>query len=340
MAYIELNRENLHHNLDQITQRVPLDKLSVVLKDNAYGHGLLEMAQMCSAYGVKKAVVRDIDEATLVSSYFDLVLVLAQVPKSAVEPNIHITINALVDIENIPVKTSVHLKVDTGMHRHGIAIEELDEALEIILKKGLQLAGVMSHARSSDELSSETYWQLRTFRNIREIVLSFCKINECAVPLFHFANSSTITRFEDEVLFDMVRIGIAMYGYSELDAVFKSWILKPVLTLWAEKICTQKVNSQMRLGYGGAGKTLDALEVTSYDIGYADGIFRISNQNNFVIESEKFIVGKVSMDSILITGNSDKVALIEDASQFATLFETISYEILVKLSPKLNRKIS
>jgi len=78
MAFIKINKQNFYHNLNQIAlQTGSVDKIAIVLKDNAYGHGLELIAKLSSEYGVKHAVVRDITEARVVQNYFDTVLVLA-----------------------------------------------------------------------------------------------------------------------------------------------------------------------------------------------------------------------------------------------------------------------
>ena len=81
MAYITLNKNNFFHNLDIITNKTKSkDKIALVLKDNAYGHGLLEIAQMAKEYGITKAVVKNEEEANIIEAYFDYVLILADFP--------------------------------------------------------------------------------------------------------------------------------------------------------------------------------------------------------------------------------------------------------------------
>ncbi|MEA2091450.1 MAG: alanine racemase, partial [Campylobacterota bacterium] len=159
MAYITLNKNSFFNNLNIIASHTKSkDKIAVVLKDNAYGHGLLEMASMACEYGIKKAVVRTQDEAKIVEEFFEYILVLDEVPKKT-SSKIRYTINDINSISRFPKDTLVELKIDTGMHRNGIAMNELHDAFIQIKEAGLVLEAVFTHHRSADELTSEWFWQ-------------------------------------------------------------------------------------------------------------------------------------------------------------------------------------
>ena len=339
MAIITLSRSALHYNLDQIKTIIPLSKLSVVLKDNAYGHGLYPMAEMCREYGVKKAGVRSVEEAEKISSLFEMILVLGEVPEGEVASHIHITINCIEDLSCVKSGSSIHLKIDTGMHRHGIMESEIERALSLIQERKLHLVGVMSHARSSDELSSETYWQLENFRRVQKRIKLLIEKLEMKMPIFHFANSATLLRYKESASFDMVRIGIAMYGYSEMDELFSPLPLKSVLSLWGDKIRSFDAVENMRIGYGGSSVIKESTTLSSYDVGYSDGIFRLAPEKEFCLDRGEKIIGKISMDSFVIEGSADQVLVIGDALRWSVHLNTISYEILVKLMPHIKRVI-
>jgi len=134
MAYITLNKNHLFNNLDIITKLTcTKDKIALVLKDNAYGHGIFETAQMAREYGVKKAIVRSCYEAQQITEYFEYILVLADIPKVA-SHKIRYTINDIDQIKNFPKNTKVELKVNTAMNRNGIEMDELYSAFELIEK--------------------------------------------------------------------------------------------------------------------------------------------------------------------------------------------------------------
>jgi alanine racemase len=139
MAYIILNKNNFFNNLDIIAKSTKgRDKIALVLKDNAYGHGLLEMAHMAKEYGVKRAVVRTCQEADKIENFFDYILVLGEIPASKSD-KIRYTINDVDSISRFPNGTKVELKVDTGMHRNGIAMSEIEIAFSKIKEAKLSL---------------------------------------------------------------------------------------------------------------------------------------------------------------------------------------------------------
>ena len=169
MAYITLNKSAFFHNLDIIAQQTKsIDKIALVLKDNAYGHGLLPMAKMAQEYGITKCVVRDECEADEVSEYFNDILILSPRIYSDNQKFIY-TINDYSDLENIKYKDlNIALKVDSGMHRNGVIVEELEDALSCIEKSSLTLHSVFTHFRSADSLSSEWFWQNKNYHDIKK----------------------------------------------------------------------------------------------------------------------------------------------------------------------------
>ena len=134
MAYCLINKSNYFYNLSKIEERIDKDKIAVVIKNNAYGHGLREIAGLASEYGVKHAVVNNLAEAQIVSNLFETVIVLQEIPIEKVEENIIITINSIDSIKDLFPGTRVELKVDTGMHRNGVALDDVQLALDLILE--------------------------------------------------------------------------------------------------------------------------------------------------------------------------------------------------------------
>ena len=332
MAYIKLNKKAFFHNLEIISKKAgAIEKVAIVLKDNAYGHGLLEIASLSSEFGLKKAVVRNRDEAKKIEDFFDYILILADIPKK--RDRFNYTINCLEDLKKFPKKSKVELKVDTGMHRNGIDINELDFAFKIIKEKELNLEGVFTHFRSADELSSELFWQDKNFEEVKKTVLNLVKKYGFKRPHFHSCNSAALFRFKN-LKDDFARVGIGAYGYLELDKIFDYPDLKPVLSLWAKKLSTRALKKGQRVGYGAVFKANSNLIVSNYDVGYADGIFR-----GLKFTKDRNILGRVSMDNISVEGDEKEICIFDDAKKVAKSLNTISYEVLVKLSPSLKRII-
>ena len=333
MATITLNKENFFYNLNQIALKTgSVDKIAVVLKDNAYGHGLELMAGLAHDFGIKHAVVKNFDEAKQIRYLFKTVLVLKD--KIIRDKVCSFTINCLTDIGAAEEGARVELKVDTGMHRNGIALDEVDEALEKIDKKKLDLVGVMTYFRSADVLSSELFWQKKNFATVREKVREYGFEN----VRYHSHNSAATLRSKhfDE---DMVRAGIAIYGYNELPSVYDKVTLKPVLKLFAQRTATRKLTRSQRVGYAGDFTAPKEMTVSTYNLGYGDGWTRTVNDNAYVTPEGLPVLGRVSMDFITLESEKEEVLIMDDAQKAAKHFGTISYEVTTGLSKDIMRVI-
>ena len=333
MAFIKINKQNFYHNLNQIALKTgSVEKIAIVLKDNAYGHGLELMARLASEFGVKHAVVRKIAEAELIKSLFETVLVLGD---TIIKDEVYsYAVHTLEDIKQAQKGAKVELKVDTGMHRNGIALDELDEALVLIKERGLNLTGVMTHFRSADELSSELFWQQKQFEKVKE------KVNEAGFTevRFHSYNSAAILRTNsfDE---DLVRVGIGAYGYNELSSPFDKVGLKPVMGLHAKKVSSRVLKASERIGYGGDFTVPKEMLVSTYDLGYGDGWCRGDSTQPYVTSEGLPILGRVSMDFVILASDKDEVCVMNDAQVAAKQFGTISYEITTALSTDIPKEV-
>jgi len=333
MAFIKINRENFYHNLNQIALKTgSKEKIAIVLKDNAYGHGLVLMAQLASEFGIKHAVVRKTDEAQQIASWFETILVLGD---SIIKHEKYTyTINTVEDIKQAQKGAKVELKIDTGMHRNGISMDTLEEALEAIERQGLNLVGVMTHYRSADVLSSELFWQQKNFEWVKEKVQSAGYKN----IRIHSHNSAAILRSK-HFSEDLVRVGIAAYGYDELTSPFDEVALKPVLSLYATKVSTRILNKGERVGYGGDFTASKEMTVSTYDLGYGDGWCRGDVQKPFMTAEALHILGRVSMDFISLASDKEEVCVMHDAQDAAQQLGTISYEIMTALHKDIPRDL-
>lgn len=312
------------------------EKIALVLKDNAYGHGLEQMAHIASRYGISRAVVRTVDEALKIRDKFPYILVLADVP-SVQMPGFRFAINAMEQIKEFPSGSQVELKVDTGMHRNGIPLRLLHHAFEKISKNGLRLEAVFTHYRSADALGSDYFWQRRQFEDAKKEVLALAKRYATGPLRFHAANSAALFRSKGGHE-DMVRVGIAAYGCLQMDPVLPQPDLLPILSLWGEKLVQRRVNRGERLGYGGTFAAQRQLQVGIYDVGYADGLLR-SASNRYVAPGGEALLGRISMDNSSFISENDTLLIFDDARRYAKAAGTISYEVLVGLHPGIKRRI-
>ncbi|MDX9813819.1 MAG: alanine racemase [Sulfurimonas sp.] len=338
MAYIKLNKSHFFNNLDIIARQTKsIDKIALVLKDNAYGHGLLELSTMAKEYGVTKAVVKDEQEARAIEDFFEYILVLA--PKNPI-PNSKFcyTINSLESIKLFPKNSNVELKTDSGMHRNGVSIDELESAFGAIKKAELNLVGVFSHHKSADELSSEWFWQRKNFEDIKKLSKDLAKRYGFNELRFHSSNSAALFRCEnfDE---DMARVGIAAYGCLEMPKSFGTYEFKPILSLFATKNSTRTLTKGSRIGYGGDGFIKQDSIVSNYDLGYGDGFFRAMASANYKTPKGYELVGRVSMDNSSFLSSDGEILVFDDARVVASYAKTISYEVLTSLKAELKRVI-
>lgn len=339
MSRIEIKEQALKSNIATITTLAPIDKIYAVLKDNAYGHGLLTFASLCAKNGIKKAVVRGVDEALAISAMFDEVLCLAELNNFDAHKNIYFAVNSMQALAQIHKNTKIHLKIDTGMHRCGISTSELYDALVFIANNHIELCGIFSHLRSADELSSESFWQEKNFAEARRFIIDFCATHNMPIPIFHIQNSAGLFRSGGIGDYDAVRVGIALYGYMDMPHAVCIPKLSPVASLWADKICSRELNAGVSVGYGGIGKIEENCGVSIYDIGYADGFPRAQALGEYVFPNNKRRIGRVSMDNICIDSLDDSVCIFDDASRLAKAYGTISYEVLTRLNPKIKRVV-
>ncbi|MEA3521868.1 MAG: alanine racemase, partial [Campylobacterota bacterium] len=221
-------------------------------------------------------------------------------------------------------------KVDTGMHRNGVALDEVEEALSLIEKASLTCKAIFTHFRSADTLSSELFWQKKQFETIKNRYIN-------SDLKFHSANSAGTFR-SSICTEDMVRVGIAAYGCLELDSVYDKPDLKPVLSLIAERQTTRFLKASQHIGYNATCKVDEDTQVSTYNVGYADGLLR-SASNRYITPNGSKILGRISMDNISLTCKDDEVVIFHNANEYAKVAGSIGYEILTGLSSYLERRL-
>ncbi|MBL3520882.1 alanine racemase [Arcobacter lanthieri] len=339
MAKILINKENLFYNLNVISQKAGnKDKVAVVLKDNAYGHGLVEIAKLSKEFGIQKAVVRDFKDANKIKDYFNYILVLAEQDFHNYSHTFHIALNSLEQIDKIPSNSNVHIKVDTGMHRNGISIDDLEKAFLGLLQKKINITGVFTHHKGADELSTNFFWQNENFSLVKKSVKDICEKLFLPLPNLHSCNSAALFRkidFDE----DFARVGIATYGYLEDGLPFNFPKLKPVMSLWASKMATRTLKKGQSVGYGGKFTALEDMEVSTYDVGYGDGFLRLNENDCYKTPKGFQVLGRVSMDNLSINCTDKEVCIFDDVRTLAKIHNTITYEITCSLKENIKREI-
>ncbi|MEA3513475.1 MAG: alanine racemase, partial [Campylobacterota bacterium] len=332
MGFISLDKKAFFNNADFYSDLLgDKSKLCIALKDNAYGHGLEEMASLSLAYGINHTMVRNILEANIANKYnFETILILYENPKENYPTNYIFSINSIEYLQICPQNTPIELKIDTGMSRNGIMTSKIDEAIDIVKKRELKLNGVFTHFCCSDEENDSTTIQEKIFLDVIKQIKKKIK-----TPFrIHCANSSGVSKVNNS-LYDIARIGIGLYGYTQ---TYKN-NLKPVLSLYANKISTRELKVGDSIGYGATYKVIKDGKFSNYDIGYGDGFFRLNERKKAYISNKKEILGRVSMDGLTVEGDDDEICVFNDVTNLAKIHDTIEYEILTHLQPHIKRVI-
>lgn len=369
LVIAEINLAAYANNLALLRSKLSkTTKLMAVLKANAYGHGLVRMAEQAMKAGVDYFGVVSLGEARelriaglklpiLILNYID-----PEGAKEAIELGVDITVMDEEVLSSIAayVKTTktaakIHIKVDTGMHRAGVLPEAvLPFAQKVSATKGVKLHGLFTHFATADETDlGFARQQLRVFQ---EVVRTLAK-QGIHPPFIHAANSAA-TLVLPESHFSMVRPGIASYGLSPFSgdhpqyAHFMQEFL-PVLTLKTQIVQIRTVEAGESVGYGRGFSATKKTRVALLSVGYGDGYRRGPQHAKEVLVCGKHarILGRVSMDQTSIDVTNipeaslhDEVVLIGkqgnvvlSADDVAKSLGTINYEVVTSLSARVQR---
>ena len=336
----------------------PKTKLLVLVKANAYGHGGVEFASMMQRAGADYlAVAYPVEGLELRRNGISLpILVLTagtdfypEIIDTRMEPSIPnlYSLKKLVAIlrERGIKDYPIHIKLDTGMHRLGFMTDELPELVEFLKQTPeVKVKAVFSHLCVAEDPSEDpfTLGQIHLFRD---------NVNYIAdgigyMPMRHILNSAGIERFP-QFQFDMVRLGIGIYGISALPEKK----LAPVASLKCKVLQVKTLGPQDTIGYGRWGHAKEGTVIATIPVGYADGLDRHLGRGNasFSVNGHRApTIGNICMDMCMldVTGIpcavGDTVTIFgEDptASELAGILGTIPYEILVSVPRRIHRLV-
>ena len=350
---IYVNSKNLIHNLDAIEKNVN-KKLCLVVKANAYGHGISWAVNTAIKCKIEWFAVASISEAIEVRNISKSVniLLLSEPSETEIEKvvvnNIDLTvynqafINKLVESGS---KINVHLKIDTGMHRIGCEPEEFNNIYNLINDSDLNLRGICTHFPTADNNIEFTQEALEKFKNtIREV--------DTSELVIHVDNSAS-SFYNFDQLFNLSRIGIAAYGIP-ITAKKIELELLPTMEIKTRISNIQKRKIGESVSYGHAKILERDSIIATAPIGYADGYPWNSFPDGKVITSNSFcnLIGRVTMDQILIDvtdveakindevvilGKSQNKNISIEVQDIATWNRTIPWEILTNMSKRLER---
>lgn len=364
--WVEIDLDALRHNVRFLLDRLGAEtKMLAVVKSNAYGHGMLQVARALQDEGISAFGVAEVEEGIELREAGikgDIVVFLG-VDRKSLDDVIHYDLqpvvfekNHIVELSRIAlvtgVRIGVHLKVDTGMGRLGILPEDIPAYLATLRReKGIFLAGVMSHFPHADLGEGRLCCEQN---NLFAEVMQKIRTSETPVTGAHIANSAAILRYPD-MHWDMVRPGISLYGCMAGEGDWAAQDqLRPVMSFKTRIIQVKNVPAGSGISYGYTYVTDRPSRLAVLPIGYNDGYLRVlSNRAEVLVRGQRAPQrGRICMNVTMIDVTDipgacagDEVTLMGQqqgdrisAEEVATWMGTINYEV-VCLFGNLNKRL-
>ncbi len=367
-AWAEVHTGLISHNVAIVAQRTAPVQVWAVVKANGYGHGAVPVAQAALAGGATGLCVAIVDEGVALrrAGITAPILLLSEQPPELADlivgyqltPTVTTTRGAAVLAASAAAADQtikIHIKVDTGMHRVGVAPNEVVSLASFVSSyESLVIEGVYTHFAVADNPShSANASQLSAFTAVLDD-LSSRGINP---PLVHAANSAAALANEPS-RFTMVRLGIGMYGLRPGAGVADLCAgLIPAMSLKARVSAVRWVEAGKAVSYGLVRPLAKGSLIATVPIGYADGVPRALGRTNVQVLLNgvpRTIAGTITMDQLMIDCESDSSVMVGDevvligkqgdhsvtADDWAEALDTIGYEIVCGISPRIFRRYS
>lgn len=329
-----------------------------VIKADAYGHGVLAVAKTAIENGVNMLAVATPDEALFLrdQGIETELLVMGATPPSfiPVAQQRDITVTA-VSIDWLSMAAGqlmpesntlkIHLKVDTGMRRIGIQVDEVDEAFGFIADHDFAFKGIFTHFATADEQQSSLFSQ-----QVKAMNAVIDKLDDPSI-MVHVSNSAAAI-MHPELACDAVRVGISLYGIAPSPYVGEEMPIQlhPALSLETEIIHVKKIRTGEGVSYGATYRAEQDEWIATLPIGYADGMLRGLQGQDVLVRGQRVpVVGRICMDQCMIRLSEkmpvgEKVQLIGQQGEqqifideWARRLETIPYEIPCILTKRVPR---
>ena len=365
MRKLTIDLNNVAHNLDTMRKLVNSSgtqvKVMGVVKADAYGHGMLQVARKIEAEGVDYLGVADLEEAQTLRSAGITSRILAWLhdPQddfiSAIKHEIDVAVSSQEQLLRVKkaaalvgTPAQIHIKVDTGLSRNGVTIDELEDLLtetKAAVAEGLvQTVGIFSHLSSTGV--KEDLAQIERF----EQALALAEKLGVEFDLRHLTASDGTLSYP-QAHYDMVRLGIALYGLSPFsDNRAAEFGLKPVMTAESTVVQTKRVQAGEGVSYGYLYRTDKETTLALVPVGYAEGLPRnASGKAEVTINNKNYkILSRIAMDQFVVdvgdasVSPGDRVVIFGDggpsADDLATAADTINYEIVTRIGSRFTRE--
>nr|WP_282446139.1 alanine racemase [Paenibacillus silvae] len=363
--------DHLRSNVTAFREALPQrTKFLACVKANAYGHGAVEMARELERLGVDYLSVAFLDEALELRLHgiTSPILVLGYTPPEGVaaawQHDVTITLFSRDVLEAIRQqdascfanKLKVHIKIDSGMGRLGLlpGHEAIEFIQEVSSMEQVMLEGMFTHYAKADE-QDKTYTleQYQRFQSVAQTL----RDQGCVIPIIHTANSAAAID-TPELSYDMVRVGISLYGlYPSTEVNHQAVKLLPVLTLKTKAVLVKTLPPHWGISYGTRYFTQENERIATLPIGYADGFSRmLTGKAQVLVRGRRVpVVGTICMDQCMVSLQSfaqeaeeiqagEEVVLIGHqldgvitASEVADQLGTIDYEVICMMAHRIPR---
>jgi len=360
-AVIDL--QALRHNAARLARAAGGAELMAVVKANGYGHGAVDCAFAALDGGAGSLAVASVEEAEelRLGGLTARILIMSPLAGAgftrALAAGCEVVVGDGDGVEGITAAATpdrparVHVEVDTGMGRLGVAPDDAMQLAEAAAAGGAEVVGLMTHFATADEREGpEAGFMREQLVRFRQLIPAFR--DRFPGIQVHAANSAATLR-DPDAAFDMVRCGIALYGCSPFGGDPSDDDLVPVMT-WRSRLATVKAfTSRMSAGYGRTWRASRGTWVGIVPVGYADGFSRdLSNNDEVLVGGRRVpVVGTVSMDLIAVDlgpeagerGGEEVVILGRQGTERITAEEvarrraSISYEVTCAVSPRVAR---
>ena len=359
---VVVDLDRIRHNIRYLKTRIDARcAFMAVVKADGYGHGAVPVARAAVDAGVAGlgvALAEEGEELRRAGIRVPILVLGTSTPEQmelAVRHRLDITVYtsdhlaALRTISHrLGMAARVHLKLDTGMGRIGLAAEQLDDAwLAILRGPELEWVGVFTHFATSDAPESEgTRRQLARFLS----ALNFLRRRAALPPQIHAANSAALLRYPG-THFTLVRAGLAIYG---LKPFIDAEGLLPSLSWQSRVVSVKTVPAGFAVGYGHTYVTNQPQKLLAVPVGYADGYRRAWSNSAFVaIRGLRYpVVGRVSMDQLTVAVPLEDPVAVGDvvtllgadgsvmvsAEELADRMDSISYEVVTGIGKRVPRR--
>lgn len=358
---VEINAKKIVNNFNYLKKMQPEAEIFPVLKANAYGHGLRELCTILNYTSAKMVVVDSYPEAQIVYKYFKgRVLILGEMPLKAyhytkLKKTEFVVYNesTLRYLAKFKKKANIHLFINSGMNREGI--KDIDSFIENNKKylDKVNIVGLCSHFASADSRSILNTQQEDFFMDCLDKVRSAGYFPKWV----HIGNSASVF-WSDNKLLTAFRPGLALYGYNPLSYEDEATEgLQPALEVFSQVVSVQDVKPNEVVSYGEDYKSPANSQIAIIPFGYYEGLDRrLSNLADFMVCGNEYffakIAGKVCMNLTCLeigdnnTQVGDEVKIISSdindsnsIDNLASIMDTISYEVLVKIQSNIRRYI-